>query len=86
MKGRERTWSRDAEKRKSGNSTHLAVLEVFKQDVEPLALLAVVLHDNARAANNLARVTLTIDLAKAGPGTEDLGITNLEQEVNVWAV
>ena len=57
----------------------LAVLEVVEEDVETLALDTVVLDDDARAADDLAGVALTVDLAEAGPGTEDLGVTDLDE-------
>lgn len=50
------------------NDTHLLErLEVRQQDIQTLALLAVVTNDDARAADDLTRVALTIDLAQAGP-------------------
>lgn len=57
----------------------LTVLEVVEEDVEALALSAVVLDDDARASNDLARVALAVDLAETGPGTKDLGVTNLNE-------
>ena len=60
-------------------NTHLAVLEVVEEDVKTLGLNTVVLDDNARAADDFAGVTLTIDLAQTSPGTEDLGVTNLNK-------
>lgn len=47
--------------------------------METLALSAVVLDDNTRATNDLARVALAVDLAETSPGTEDLGVTNLNE-------
>ena len=47
--------------------------------METLRLDAVVLDDNARAADDLARVTLAVDLAQASPGTENLCVTDLDQ-------
>ena len=47
--------------------------------METLALSTVVLDDNARASDDLAGVTLTVDLAKTGPGAEDLGVGNLDE-------
>jgi hypothetical protein len=58
--------------------THSAVFEVVEHDVEPLAFNAVVLDHNTRAPDNLARVTLPINLAKPSPSTEDLGIANFD--------
>lgn len=57
----------------------LAVLEVVKEDMETLRLNTIVLDDNTAAANDLAGVALTIDLAETSPGTEDLGISDLDQ-------
>ena len=47
--------------------------------MEALRLDTVVLDDDARAAYDLAGVALAVDLAEAGPGTEDLGVTNLDE-------
>ena len=57
----------------------LPVLEVVEEDVQTLALDTVVLDDDARAANDLAGVAFTVDLAKTSPGTEDLGVTDLDE-------
>ena len=59
--------------------THLTVLEVVEEDVETLRLDAVVLDDDARAADDLAGVALTVDLAETSPGTEDLGVTDVDE-------
>ena len=59
--------------------THLTVLEVVEEDVETLRLDAVVLDDDARAADDLAGVALTVDLAETSPGTEDLRVTDLDE-------
>ena len=50
--------------------------------MQALAVSTVVLDDDARAANDLAGVTLLVDLAETSPGTEDLGVTDLD-EVNL---
>lgn len=47
--------------------------------MEALRLDTVILNDDARAANDLAGVALTVDLAEASPGTKDLGVTDLDQ-------
>ena len=47
--------------------------------MQPLALSTVILDDDARAANNLARVALPVDLAQASPGAENLCVTDLDQ-------
>lgn len=57
----------------------LTALEVLEENVETLGLLTVVLDDDARAADDLTGVTLTVDLAETGPGTEGLGVGDLEQ-------
>ena len=44
-----------------------------------LALLPKVLDDDARAADDLARVTLTVDLAQTGPGAKNLRVSDLDQ-------
>ena len=58
---------------------HLTVLEVVQENVQALAVSTVVLDDDTRAANDLAGVTLLVDLAETSPGTEDLGVTDLDQ-------
>ena len=62
-----------------GKCTYLAVLEVLEKDVQPLALLAVVLHNNARAPNDLARVALAVDLAETRPGAEFFCVGDLDE-------
>ena len=57
----------------------LSVLEVFEENVEALALRAVVLDNNARAADDLAGVTLPVNLTQTGPGPKDLRVSNLDQ-------
>jgi len=57
----------------------LTVLEVVKEDVETLRLDTILLHNNAGASNDLSGVTLTIDLAETSPGTEDLGVSDLDE-------
>ena len=59
--------------------THLTVLEVVEEDVQALGLNTVVLDDDARAADDLARVAFTVDLAETSPRAEDLGVTNLDE-------
>jgi hypothetical protein len=50
--------------------------------VETLALRTVVLDDDARASNDFAGVTLLINLAKTSPGTEDLGVLDLQNSLD----
>lgn len=57
----------------------LSVLEVVEKYVKTLTLGTVVLDDDAGAADDLARVTLTVDLAQASPGTQHLRVTDLDQ-------
>ena len=47
--------------------------------MQSLALSSVVLDNDARAANDLTGVTLTVDFAKTSPGTKDLSISNLDE-------
>jgi hypothetical protein len=47
--------------------------------VKTLALDTVILHYNAGAADDLAGVALTVNLAKPSPGTEHLGVSDLDQ-------
>ena len=47
--------------------------------MQTLALDTIVLHNNAGASDDLARVALPVDLAKTGPGTEDLCVTDLDE-------
>ena len=53
--------------------------------METLALDTVILDDNAGAADDLTGDALTVDLAKAGPGTEHLGVTDLDDAMSVRA-
>ena len=64
---------------KEGKDSRLPVLEVVEEDVETLRLDTVVLDDDARAADDLAGVALTVDLAETSPGTKDLGVTDLDE-------
>lgn len=47
--------------------------------MKAFAFNTIVFHDNAGASNNLARVALAVDLAKAGPGTENFSISDLDK-------
>ena len=47
--------------------------------METLRLDAVLLDDDAAAADDFAGVALTVKLAETGPGTEDLSISNLDE-------
>ena len=57
----------------------LAALEVVLEDVAALALRAVLLDDDARAADDLARVALAVDRAEASPCAENLGVSDLDE-------
>lgn len=57
----------------------LTRLEVLEEDVEALALLTVVSDDNAGAADDLPWVALSVDLAETSPGTQGLGVRDLEE-------
>lgn len=58
---------------------HLAGLEVLKEDLESGRVLTVVGDDNARAANDLSGLALTVDLGETGPLTKDLGVRDLDE-------
>ena len=60
-------------------------LEVLEEHVQALRVLTEVADDNARAADDLPGVALTVNLAETGPGTEGLGVRHLE-EVDVVLV
>ena len=47
--------------------------------MQALRVAAEVLDDDTRAADDLARVALAVDLAEAGPGAEHLGVTDLDE-------
>ena len=47
--------------------------------MQSLALSSVVLDNDARAANDLAGVALTVNLAETGPGAKDLRVSNLDK-------
>lgn len=68
--------------RRGTRHSRLPVLEVVEEDVEALRLDTVLLDDDARAADDLARVALAVDLAEASPGAENLGVADLD-EVNL---
>ena len=47
--------------------------------MQTLTLSTIVLDNDARAANDLAGVTIPVNLAKTSPGTENLGVTDLDE-------
>jgi hypothetical protein len=47
--------------------------------VETLAVKPIILDDDARATNDLTRVTLLVDLAKTSPLAKNLRVTDLDQ-------
>lgn len=57
----------------------LSALEVLEEDVESLALFTVVSNDDTAAADNLSGVALSVDLAETGPGSQGLGVRDLEE-------
>jgi len=61
------------------NQLTSTVLEVVKKNMQTLALNAVVFHDNTSASDDFAGVTFLVDLAQTSPGTEDLGVSDLDQ-------
>ena len=58
----------------------LARRKVVEEDREGLGLLAVVLDDDARAADDLAGDALLVELAEASPLAEELGVRDLRRE------
>ena len=65
--------------KKTAVTAYLAVFEVIDQDVHALALNTVLLDDDARASNHLARISLAVDLAKPSPRAENLGVADFDQ-------
>ena len=57
----------------------LTVFEVVDEDMETLALGTIILDDNARTADNFARVTLLVDFTKASPLAKNLRVTDLDE-------
>lgn len=57
----------------------LAGLAVIKDDVETLSLSTEILDNDTRAADDLACVALTVDLAETSPGAEEFGVRNPEE-------
>ena len=47
--------------------------------METLGVAAKVLDNDAGAADDLAGVSLTVDLAETSPGAEDLGVSDLDE-------
>jgi hypothetical protein len=47
--------------------------------MDTFTLHTVVLHDDTRASNDLARIAFLVDLAQAGPSTQDLCVTDFYQ-------
>lgn len=55
------------------------IAEVVEEDMHALTLNTIVLHDDARAANYLARVALTVDLAETSPSAQNLTIPDFDK-------
>ena len=66
-------------KEATGHNLTSTVFEVVDEDVEALALGTIILDDNARTADNFARVTLLVDFTKASPLTKNLRVTDLDE-------
>lgn len=47
--------------------------------MKTLRLNTIVLDDDASATNDLARIALTVNLAKTSPGAKDFGVSDLDQ-------
>jgi len=70
------------EERKTREATHLIilpVLEIVQNDVQALTLNTIILDHNTSTANDFAGVTLTVNLAKSSPGTENLCVLDLDK-------
>lgn len=85
IKGEKDWWVRRHRKERE-RDTHvperdgsLAGLEVVEEDLEAGGLGTVVGDDNARAADDLAGLALTVDLRETGPLAEDLGVRDLDE-------
>ena len=63
----------------TGRNLTLTVFEVVNKYVKTLTLGAIILDDNAGAADNFARVTLLVDLAKTSPLSKNLRVTDLDE-------
>ena len=57
----------------------LTVFEVVDEDVETLGLGTIIFDNDTRAADDLAGVTLLVDLAETSPLTENLRVADLNQ-------
>lgn len=58
---------------------HLQVLEVLEKSLTLRRVLTPLGDDSNTAGNNLAGVTITVELGKTNPLTELLGVGNLDQ-------
>jgi hypothetical protein len=54
-------------------------LRTVEEDLEARRLNTVVLDNDARASDDLSGVTLSVDLGESSPGTEDLGVGDLDE-------
>ena len=54
-------------------STHV------EEDLESGRLLSVLLDDDTRASDDLSGVSLSVDLSKTSPGSENLGVGDLDE-------
>ena len=57
----------------------LAVLEVIQKYVEAFTLNTVLLDHDTTASYDLPGVAFTIDLAKTGPRSQNLGVTHFDE-------
>lgn len=64
---------------KNRSAWRLAGLEVVEEDLEAGGLGTVVGDDDARAADDLAGLALTVDLGETGPLAKDLGVRDLDE-------
>lgn len=57
----------------------LASLEVLIKDMASLGIFSVLLDNNAGTTNNLASITIAVNLAKARPFAQDLCVSDLNE-------
>lgn len=57
----------------------VAALEVVQEDVKTLRLNTKVADNDARGTDDLTCVTLSVDLAETSPGTQNLGVGDLDE-------
>lgn len=61
-------------------------LEVVQEDVHALAVDSIVLYDDTAASYDLAWVAVLVNLAEAGPSSEEFGVGDLESTISAKEV